>query len=157
MNRSLVVFLIVLSLVCGAAFCFAQPKLPTKAAKPASKVQWHTDLRAAHKVAVSKDQPILVVVGGPNCGYCTKLEKETLADAAVSETICKKFVAVHLDFERDQKICEALAIDSLPTVLVLSHEADVLGEQIGFCKKDKFQKLLQESLDAQAESRVAKK
>lgn len=148
MNRSLVVFLIVLSLVCGAAFCFAQPKLP---AKPAPKVQWHTDLRAAHKVAVSKDQPILVVVGGPHCGYCTKLEKETLADSAVSDTIRKKFVAVHLDFERDQKICEALAIDSLPTVLVLSHDADVLGEQVGFCKKDKFQKLLKDSLTAQAE------
>jgi thioredoxin-related protein len=148
MNRSLVVFLVTLCVLCGAAWCFAQPKLPAR--KPAT-IQWHTNLRAAHKVAVTRDQPILVVVGGPNCGYCTKLEKETLADAGVTESIRRKFVAVHLDFERDRDICDALAIDSLPTVLVLSHEADVLGEQVGFCKKDQFNKLLKDSLAAQAE------
>lgn len=155
MNRSLVAFLVTLCLVCGAAaVCFGQAK-PTS--KPtATSIQWHTSLRTAHKVAVAKDQPILVVVGGPNCGYCRKLEKETLADTTISESIRKKFVAVHLDFERDRELCDSLEIDALPTVLVLSHEADVLGEHVGFCKKDKFSKLLKDSLAAREELKLAR-
>jgi thioredoxin-related protein len=156
MNRSLVVFVITLTVVCSVAACFAQPRFLKPAAKASTaKVEWHSDLKAAHKVAVSRDRPILVVVGGPACAYCKLLEKNTLGDAGVSESINKHFIAVHLDFEKDRKVCEALEIESLPTTLVLSHKADVLVEQIGYVDKTRFSKLLNEALDADKELKTA--
>ena len=94
-------------------------------------------------------------LGGPACGDCKLLDKNTLSDTGVAATIEKHFIAVHLDFERDRKICETLEIESLPTTLILSHKADVLAEQIGYVDKSKFSKLLTGALEANEELKTA--
>src|SRR5262245_48045663 len=69
----------------------------SKNAPAGEPIQWQPDLKTAHRVAARTGRPILIVVGGPGCVYCKKLEAETLGDASVSSYINTAFVPVHLD------------------------------------------------------------
>src|SRR5690606_17865730 len=49
------------------------------AADPAANqgVAWQPNLKAAHKVAVRDNKPLLLVFGAEWCHFCTKLEQES--------------------------------------------------------------------------------
>ena len=125
--------------------------LTTLLARPPAKIQWSYDIKAAYKVASKQKKPLLVVVGGPGCGYCKLMDQNTLSDPAMVDFVSKRFVAVHLDYERNRKECEILEVESLPTTIVLSTDADVLGEMVGYRDKAKFRTGLDEALKAERE------
>lgn len=96
------------------------------------RVQWQPNLKAAHRAAVTSNRPILIVFGASWCYYCKKLEAETLNDPAISEIVNKNFVPLHLDFDRDNQVAKVLEVKSLPTAVVLSPNADLLGSIVGY-------------------------
>lgn len=119
-------------------------------AGPAAKaIHWHGNLAAAHELAVKESRPLLIVFGGPNCVYCRKLDKETFHNKFVAEFVGKNFVAVKLDIERDQKIADVLEVKSLPTTVILSPNADLLGTIVGYVKTDRYKKSLTAALEFQ--------
>lgn len=102
-------------------------------AAPAQQgVQWQPNLRAAHRAAVASNRPILVVFGASWCYYCKKLEAETLNDPTVAQIVNTNFIPLHLDFDRDNQIAKVLEVKSLPTTVVLSPNADMLGSIVGY-------------------------
>jgi thioredoxin-related protein len=104
----------------------------TAAAQSQQRVQWQPSLRAAHRSAVSTNRPILIVFGASWCYYCKKLEAETLNDPTVSQIINSNFVPLHLYFDKDRRVAEILEVKSLPTAVVLSPNADLLGSIVGY-------------------------
>ena len=92
---------------------------------------------------------MLVVFGAQWCAYCRKLEAETLAHSSVANHVNATFVPVHLDFEKDRRIAEILEVRSLPTTVILSPEADLLGSVEGYVRPAEFSQVLQQSLDFQ--------
>src|SRR4051794_30297142 len=86
-------------------------KTPAPAVDP---IQWQPDLKSAHRVAAKSGRPILIVVGGPGCVYCKKLEGETLSDPSVASYINTAFVPVHLDWVADNRAAQVLEVKSLP-------------------------------------------
>ena len=121
------------------------------AAPPAAKkgVQWQTDLQEAHKISVKEKRPMLIVFGAPSCVYCKKLETEHFADHKFVEYVNEQFVVVKLDYEKNKKAAEVLEIKNLPTSVVLSPEADLLGTVVGYVQLDKYKKLLETAVDTQ--------
>lgn len=113
--------------------------------KPKS-LAWQTDLQAAHKVAVQSNKPLLIVFGASWCGYCKKLERETLGDAALIKFVSDEFVPVHLDFDKERRVVELLGVKSLPTCVVLSPQADILALIVGYSDKTAFRKKLDAAL-----------
>jgi Protein of unknown function, DUF255 len=119
----------------------------TAAAGPAAaKVVWQKNLKSAHKLAIETDRPIL-------CGYCHKLERETLADKRLVPFIEREFVPVHLDYDRDSKVAKILDVDKLPCTVVLSPEADLLQKSVGFADAKQYAKMLRAALEKRAEIR----
>ena len=57
--------------------------------------------------------------------------------------------AVHLDSEKDQRAVQILEVKSLPTTVILSPEADLLGSVEGFVKARDFASVLKQSVDFQ--------
>lgn len=129
--------------------------LTTLFAKPPAKIHWSYDIQTAHKIAEKQRKPLLVVVGGPGCAYCRLMEQNTLSDPEMVDFVSKRFVAVHLDFERNREECEILEVESLPTTFVLNNEADVLGSMVGYRDKAKFRTGLDEALKAGRELETA--
>jgi thioredoxin-related protein len=121
----------------------------TQISENAPSIQWVYDLQTAHSQSLATGKPMLIVCGGPWCVYCKKLEKEVLGHPTIAKYINKTFIAVHLDSEKDQRAVEVLEIKSLPTTVILSPEADLLGSVEGFVKVRDFATVLKQSVDFQ--------
>ena len=87
--------------LCGlmifAGLAVSQAAPPFGFAKPKSEIQWADDIFAAHKLSQSQNKPMLLVFGADWCGYCKKLEQQTLTQPQLVEYINKTYIAVHLD------------------------------------------------------------
>lgn len=115
---------------------------PPAAAAPAETIEWQPSLKAAHKVAVRENKPILLVWGAEWCRFCHQLESETLAHPALARYINETFVAVHLDYDQDERAREILGVERLPCTIVLTPQAEQLERFEGFHQPaDVYQKL----------------
>ncbi|WP_437187768.1 thioredoxin family protein [Planctomicrobium sp. SH668] len=112
------------------------------AAAPTPPLKWHKDLKSAHQAAVAGNKPILVVFGAEWCGYCKKLDKETLNAPELKKYIAAEYVPLYLDLDKEQKIGEILEVESLPSTVVLSADAEILGRIEGFQNANEYQKSL---------------
>jgi uncharacterized protein YyaL (SSP411 family) len=117
------------------------------AAPKRSDVRWESNLQAAHRLSVEKKLPILIVFGAEWCGYCHQLERDTFGDAGTAEFVNQRFIPLRLDFDRDRRIAEILEVKSVPTTVILSPSADLLGTIVGYVKTDRYQKSLLAALD----------
>lgn len=113
----------------------------------AQKLKWHKSLKAAHKLAIETDKPLLIVFGASWCHYCHKLERETLSDKRLVAAIERDFVPVHLDFDRDAKVAKILEVERLPCTVILSPQADLLQKTEGYTDYKGYVKILQASLE----------
>jgi thioredoxin-like negative regulator of GroEL len=111
------------------------------------KLKWHKSLKAAHKLAIETDKPMLIVFGASWCHFCHKLERETLADKRLVAAIERDFIPVHLDFDRDAKIAKFLEVERLPCTVILSPDADLLQKSEGYADYKGYIKILQASLE----------
>jgi len=125
-----------------AAGSIAAPPSFTGASTSQPSIKWHNDLKVAHKQAVAEGKPILVVFGAEWCGYCKKLESQTLNTPEMSRYISENFVPVHLDLDKEKKIGSILEVNSLPCTVVLSPDADLLGRINGYQTPGPYQKNL---------------
>jgi thioredoxin-related protein len=116
---------------------------------PAATLHWQPNLRTAHQTARMTGRPMLVVFGGERCAYCKKLEAETLGNPALANYINGSFLPVHLDYQKDNRAAQVLEIKALPTCIILSPEADLLGTVEGFVGAPDFAKALVQALDFQ--------
>lgn len=111
----------------------------TEAAEPAAGngaasagVTWEHDLRAGYQTALREKKPLLLVFGADWCHFCKKLEQETLGHPALARYINTTYVAVHLDFDKDERVREILEVEKLPCTILLTTNAEVLDRFEGF-------------------------
>lgn len=123
----------------------------TETVNTVNTVKWAPNPEWALQRSQETGQPMLLVFGGKRCGWCRKLEKETLADPQVVKLVNGEFVAIHLDVEQHPKIAEALEVEGLPTTVVLTAEGDVLATAEGFQPAGRFRKTLKQALVRRSE------
>lgn len=126
-----------------------------------SKIQWQTDLKAAHKISVESNRPMLVVFDAKWCTYCRKMDGTTFADPKLASYVNDAFVPVHLDLTKSEAIAEILEVKRIPCTVALSPRADLLGRLEGYVNTDQYHstlvriKGLQTKVDRQL-ARIAK-
>lgn len=132
--------------------CAAQPLLSQLLmASETSKVNWFTALKPAHQQALSRQKPLLIIFGASWCGFCHKLEKETLGDKRLAQFVMREFVPVRLDFDKDDKAAKILDVEALPATVVINTEAELLARSTGFHEPDKYAEILQSAIRRQSE------
>jgi thiol:disulfide interchange protein len=110
----------------------APPALGRSLFKSSKAIVWQPNLQTAHRHAIAENKPIMIVFGADWCGFCTKLEKQTLSSPDVAQYVNDNFVSLHLDFDKEKRIREILEVESIPCIVVLSPNADLLGRISGF-------------------------
>ena len=95
-------------------------------------VNWAGDLAEAKQLSDRTGKPMLIVFGADWCGFCKKLDAETLAHPQVSRFINDSFVPVHLDLDTQKRAARILEVKTLPCSVVLAPNADQLGRVVGF-------------------------
>lgn len=116
--------------------------------EPAPGVQWQTDLLKARALAEKTDRPLLIVFGADWCLFCKKMEATTLTDSKLVKEINTAFVPVHLDFDAQKRVADALEIEAIPCTVVLSIDADILARHDGFATVPEYRKTLVEGFRA---------
>lgn len=139
----------------------AAPALSARAAAAEGDVAWAKDLAAAREASRQSGKPILLVFGAEWCGYCQKMEKTTLAHPQMARLINDRFVPVHVDLT-DQKgetpakrVASILKVKTLPTSVVLTSDADLLGRIVGYQSPARLYEKLTAAEKVGAEIRVA--
>jgi len=138
----------------SASFSHAAPKVAPKVASK-SKIKWQKDLRAAQKMAIEQDKPLMIVFGANWCTYCHKLERETFGDKRIATVIEREFIPVHLDYDKETKVVKMLEVEKLPCTVFLTPQADFLHKSEGFANVKEFQKTMTSVLDKRTEIQQA--
>ncbi len=124
----------------------------SSAARPASppkKVQWQTDLDAAHKLSLKTGKPMLVIFTARWCRFCTKLKENTIEHPKMVDYVNSNFVPVMLNFDREKRVVKILEVQSIPCTVVLSPQADLLGKLVGYVPPSEMRKTLAKSRQLQ--------
>lgn len=109
-------------------------------------VNWQTNIYTAHRISQRSGKPMLVVFHADWCGYCKKLEKNTLGKPEIAGFVNGSFVPVHLDFDQEKRVAKILEVKSLPTTVVLSPDADLLGKLTGYVEPEQYERTLEAAL-----------
>ena len=111
-------------------------------------VSWLTDYNAARREAADKKLPIVIDFSTKDCHWCRVLETTTFRDPAVVQVLSRRFIALHLDGEKDAALAQHFnpPIQSYPTLIFADSDGNVLERQEGYVKPAEFSKLLDQVL-----------
>jgi len=105
------------------------------------QIAWHRNPEEA--LAEAKKRGTLVVVDAYAdwCGWCKKLDRDTLADATVQERL-KDFTLLKLDTDVHGSFASRLGVRGLPTTLVLDANGNVVDRKVGYMTAGAYKKLI---------------
>jgi len=112
---------------------------------------WYTDLDKAHQVALKQNKPLLLLFTSKNCLFCRKLEAETLASPTIQKRIREQFVPVLLDLEKNARAARILKIQGVPTTIIITPQADLIGRIEGFVEPKTFETQLAKAQSVHAQ------
>ena len=109
-------------------------------AEPPASAGWSNDLEAARERAKSEGKPILVDLWATWCTWCKKLEEDVFSTPSFQE-FAKSFVLLRVDSEdggAGTRLMLDFEVESLPTMLVLSHDLVKMGELQGYLQAEPY-------------------
>jgi len=113
-------------------------------AAPVRSIEFQRNIDEARKTA-KPERPMVLLFGASWCGWCRKMEADTLTDPKV-ETIAGKFLWVKVDIDKDPELAARYAVDGVPVTVVLDTQGRVMGTQGGYMPPVKFVDFLTKSL-----------
>jgi thiol:disulfide interchange protein len=148
MRRLVLSFMLLaaISIPAATAVSPTEAGMPFRSSTGTGQVNWLT-LAEGLRVAKSTGKPILVDVSTDWCGFCKKLDRETLSAPPVAAFLSSNFVSVKVNAEdgsEGQQLAAKHNVRGFPTTLVLDANGTLLKSIVGFKSADKFLGLLQE-------------
>ena len=116
-----------------------QPATTRTRAVPAPRpvsINWESDIRRAAIRSAREGKPMLLNVSADWCHFCRQMKSETYTQRAVIEQLNDQFVAVDLDADANRELVQLLGIKSLPTILLVTPEINVVSTMNGFQSAD---------------------
>ena len=155
-NRKPLFGLLILALAVGAGLALdrisrATPPTSQPTSRPAAKaLVWHDNLDQALAAARQDHSLVLVDVWADWCGWCHKLDRDTLSNAAVQEKL-REFTLLKLDADKHQEVAQHYQVTGLPTTLVLTEKGEVVAAQPGYMPPEEYLKFLAAAKERAAE------
>ncbi len=121
------------------------PPLRSNSFEPVSyrpTLKWETDMQAATRISQQTGRPMLVKVTADWCGYCKRMKAETFTNAAIIGEINAAFIAVELNADANRELIKRMGVQSLPTILVISPDQQILDREEGFRSAAQLSQLL---------------
>jgi thiol-disulfide isomerase/thioredoxin len=134
MSTCLTAALVAWAGLCGNASAQTKPAASGQKSEPiasAKSIDFTDSLEMAKTLTADAPKPIVIQFGATWCGWCRKLEKETLTDAAVL-AVAGRFVWVHADVDKEPELAARFGARALPHAVVIDDMGRVLAESTGF-------------------------
>jgi thiol:disulfide interchange protein len=95
-------------------------------AAPASAIDWRTDLPSALAEAKRTGKPILADFSAVWCPPCIAMKHDTWTDSGVERAVSTSAVPLLVDIDKDPATASRYGIESIPTVVLLDGNGQVL-------------------------------
>jgi len=133
-------------LVALILFILSGQGLSEQAGSPPSTEQdngvaWSQSYEAGTKVATAEKSPVLLFFTASWCRWCQKLEREVLAEPKVVSEL-RKFVCVRLDVDKNHDVAMAYGVVSMPRIVVVNTQGEIIGDWLGYRDAGEFLQLL---------------
>ncbi len=109
---------------------------------------WHADVHEAWQLAQAQQRPLLLYITMPGCGYCRKMEADTLRDPAIAEHIQQNFVAAHFDGQANPQLARRLGVQVYPTTVIVAPENRIIASIRGYVAPQQMQARLAAAVSA---------
>lgn len=130
---------LILIVLCAQAVAEQAPSRP--ASESAGGVTWSQSYEVGTKVAAMEKSPVLLFFTAAWCPWCRKLEREVLAEPKISSEL-RKFVCVKLDVDKNPGVAMAYGVVSMPRIIIINTQGEIIGDWLGYRTADEFLQLL---------------
>ena len=115
------------------------------AAGPAGAAEFqYRSLEEALKLAEAENKLVMIFFWAEWCVYCGQLRREVFSDPKVHEVFDRDFLAVSVDIENDPEgLAGKYRARSLPTLLFLKPDSEIMGYLPGAVDQGTFLKILE--------------
>ncbi len=134
--------------VCAAFILFimsaqlaAEEQAKSPPAERESGVAWSQSYDVSTKVAAMEKSPVLLFFTASWCQWCQKLEREVLVEPKVVSEL-RKFVCVKLDVDKNRDVAMVYGVVSMPRIIVLNTQNEIIGDWLGYRDTKAFLQLL---------------
>jgi thioredoxin-related protein len=117
----------------------------TRAEEPAP-IQWLTEYVSARRQGIKEDRLVLLFVTSENCGYCVKMQKETLSDRTIIKELQNKFVPAKLKLKTGDELAQQLQVNIYPTTLIISPQGKILDYARGYLTTSELRQRMDNAL-----------
>ncbi len=100
------------------------------------------DYNGALKVAKQENKPVLLYFFSRSCGYCTLMDKDTLADKDIAAQLKKNFVFVRVDTDQSADLAMYYGIRGTPWSWFLDPSGKRVRQVPGYVSKADFKTAL---------------
>jgi thiol-disulfide isomerase/thioredoxin len=114
---------------------------PSPPAEREGGIVWSQSYEVGTKVAATEKSPVLLFFTASWCSWCRKLEREVLVEPEVMSEL-RKFVCVKLDVDRDHDVAMAYGVVSMPRIIVVNTQNEIIGDWLGYRDTKEFLRLL---------------
>ncbi len=118
-------------LCCYAAVVCRQ----SAAASDRQNIKWVT-YNEGMQLARKEGKKVFLHFWAEWCGYCTRMRNETFTDKSVISYLDQNFIAVRVDFDREQRIAAQYKVRGLPDTYFLTEEGKRISNLPGFIRAE---------------------
>ena len=113
----------------------------TVAVPIAAQVPWRTDVAAARREGLQRNQPILLDFWASWCGPCNTMDAEVFSQERVALALRKAWV-IRVDIDRHTDIARRYEVEATPTLIVTDGHGNELFRHRGLLSADQLVKIM---------------
>ena len=141
LNSICIVFSLALAIFLAVV---GTPQSTVAQENPPATDAWSDSLKDAAKKSAISGKPVLVKFEAAWCAPCKELNAEFKKPAF--EEISKSVILVRIDVDRQSDVADAYDVTSIPHVLLVDGNEEIVAEKVGFAEVDKWVSWIKESI-----------
>ncbi|MFC1809394.1 thioredoxin family protein [Candidatus Omnitrophota bacterium] len=104
--------------------------------------RWESDIPTALTKAKQQNKLVMVEFSTTWCGWCKKLDKETMRNNNVQKVLNKYFISVRIDGDKNKDLVRKYRVQGYPNIVFLDKNGRLIVQQPGFLPPERFVELL---------------
>jgi len=85
------------------------------------------------------------------CYYCGIMEKRTFNDPAIISRLNENFIAIKVDYDKEEKISESYYVRGLPDTIFIAEDGQIIGRRPGYIPPDVLKSILNSILNERSQ------